>query len=417
MLVHDAVEQAVAEEFVRLQGFTLQPLLAASRAMSQALTATVDSLAQQAYEAWQRAGNTAAHHLFVTLRVSMGRSLESVLAQPDVQAALRQPFITATGETRDAIDEAWVQGAAHGLAAANQDLQIAGHQATGPVPLDQGPLNQLLDDAQANGDAAYDRFRAAITTTDPEAVRDAIVNTANAQALRARAGVDVSGKYAASAEKVAALEQAEQEQGIGLYKVWVTRFGPGTCRFCAALHGRRRNLHQAFPSNAALGSGPALATWGGPLGHPPRHPNCRCRVILWEPPVEQEEGPTLQTMRQTALTWWQALLRAIGLSRVVVPPYLRVQDGKVISVEGYTYQREGVSPAPIGRSAWARSLGGVPTPTSAYLEEARKRQAEGRRYAAGLQDISPTELKTKADAHVRDSVKDTHIAGRRQGDQ
>lgn len=177
----------------------------AATVQQQALSASIDTIAQQAYDAWQASGNQAAHHLYVTLRVSQNRPLAEVLAQPDVQAVLRRPFEHATDLTREAIEEAWIEGAAHGHAAGNQDLQIAGFEPIDPVEIDQDPLNRLLDDAQANGDAAYQRFRDSIQSQDPDTVRDAIRHATQDQALRARSGADVAGKTASSLAKLATL--------------------------------------------------------------------------------------------------------------------------------------------------------------------------------------------------------------------
>jgi hypothetical protein len=273
MLVHEAIEQAIAEEFVRLQGSTFQQLLAVSQAQSQALSGAIDIIAQEAGEAWTQAAETAAHHLFVTLRVNPNKPLAQVIAQPDVQAVLRRPFERATDETRQAISEAWQEGAAHGLAAANQDLQIMGLDPVGPVPLDQEPLAHLLDDAGANGDAAYQRFLNAIQTNDPVAVREALLHVGQNQALRARAGADVSGKSSASAMK----DQVYEEAGLK-YRKWVTSFSANTCGYCAALHGQRRRRGQPF----------GTTVWGGPLLRPPRHPNCRCRLAPWKPGIDEE---------------------------------------------------------------------------------------------------------------------------------
>jgi hypothetical protein len=294
MLVHEAIEQAVAEEFVRLQASTFQSILNSSQSQAQAISAAIDQISQQGYEAWAGAAETAARFLYGKLRVNPNRSLPSLLAEPDTQAALRRPFERACDETRQAIGAAWQEGAAQGLAAANQDLGIAGFDPVGPVPLDQGCLAQLLDDAGANCDAATDRFMAAIQTNDPEVVREAVRSVGRNQALRARAGGDVAGKFSASKMKEVALIEAAEAQGFKGYKVWVTSFSPTTCGFCAALHGQRRKLGQPFSSEVV---------WCLPMGHPPRHPNCRCRVVLHLSSFANEEGPTPASMQQMAQEW------------------------------------------------------------------------------------------------------------------
>jgi hypothetical protein len=44
--------------------------------------------------------------------------------------------------------------------------------------------------------------------------------------------VDAAGKYAHAAAKEAAYLRAQERSGVTIWKVWVTRFGPGTCPTC-----------------------------------------------------------------------------------------------------------------------------------------------------------------------------------------
>jgi hypothetical protein len=313
MRVHEAVEQAIAEEYVRLQGSSLQQLLNASAVAQQGLDAAIEVYAEQAEAAYQAAGEQAAQFLYDILRVSTERPLESVLRQPDVQAVLHRPFERAAASTREAISQAWQEGAAQGHGAANRDLGIVGIDPVDPVPIDQEALNRLLDDADRNGDAAYQRFRNAITSMDPDVVRESVRHVARDQARRARAGADVAGKFAANNARLWAWDQ----RGV-THKVWVASLSPVTCRYCLALHGKRQRLWAPFPTAARFGGGARLPWWGDrftpslPMLEPPRHIHCRCRLIPWGRSVvkdEDEEGPTLSDMLAMALEWFYEFFR------------------------------------------------------------------------------------------------------------
>jgi hypothetical protein len=310
-----SVLEALESEVVRLQGSTFQELLNASQGQAQALLEALQPFVDRAGTAWERAGDIAALHLQRVMRNNPTMPLETLMRRPDVRAVLSTPFADATAETKAAIQGAWDAGASHGLTAANQDLQIAELEPVeGPPAPDQPVLNRLLGDADANGAAARERFISGIQG-GPDEVHASLQAAGRSQARRARAGADVAGKHSWASAKEEAMARAAAEQGIMIYKVWVTSFTSGTCPTCAALHGTRRPLGQPFPKAAHFGDQAPPRVYGASLNHPPRHPNCRCRIVLHLSAFEGESGPTIATMRAASRAWWKALLEAIGLRR------------------------------------------------------------------------------------------------------
>ena len=63
--------------------------------------------------------------------------------------------------------------------------------------------------------------------------------------------------------------------GFRLRKLWVANFVNNTpCEFCQALHGTEVGLDEDFPTDLNK-----LKIYGDLKG-PPRHPRCRCRLLI-----------------------------------------------------------------------------------------------------------------------------------------
>lgn len=62
--------------------------------------------------------------------------------------------------------------------------------------------------------------------------------------------------------------QAFKSSGVSGQKEWIATMDERTCPWCRALDGKKVGLSETFESD------------GMALDHPPRHPNCRCSVIM-----------------------------------------------------------------------------------------------------------------------------------------
>lgn len=63
--------------------------------------------------------------------------------------------------------------------------------------------------------------------------------------------------------------------GFMVRKLWLANFlGNTPCDFCQVLHGKEVPLNESFPSDSNL-----LKIYGDLKG-PPRHPRCKCRLVL-----------------------------------------------------------------------------------------------------------------------------------------
>jgi hypothetical protein len=137
-----------------------------------------------------------------------------------------------------------------------------------------------------------------------------------------------------------AASEASFAQAPGqVHKLWVARFDLETapCSLCVRLHG----MHVPLADNFHVHDdepGPYLGT----LSRPPRHPRCRCSVVLYMPTeMKTDSGPAPLSMVQYA----DQVLRIIGAERhdfiaasvVRVEGYTRVVGGKTEQVSGYFY--------------------------------------------------------------------------------
>lgn len=195
-----------------------------------------------------------------------------LLARPDVDAVLVSTLDQASRLTRDAVRETWAE---HG-----------------------GPPHQYLTWLIDDADRAYQlagEVRRAVRRDHADgaaAVRGAVLDIGAHAALRSQLILHVA---AVAAQTMKQIEEgtAEQAAGAHVWKQWLCREDPATgtpddrvCHWCRALHRVVVPLHGNFPLGKAAdltGHGhltrPPRA-YHHVLPGPPRHPRCRCRIVI-----------------------------------------------------------------------------------------------------------------------------------------
>jgi hypothetical protein len=214
-----------------------------------------------------------------------------LLSQQGVHQTLVSVLASAQGQVETVTRAGYVAAAQLGAVAAGRDLAALGHD----VP-DLGDLGGYLDSVLADvrtafGAALFDiqtSVQAAFDGVQGDAAPAGRVLTTNTALGRAVARLRVR----ASATTVTALHRGFSDAQLAahadyrsvnpfipLSKRWqVTAADP--CPACAALHGQTVPLSEEFDHRAG-----ATAHYRPPrvyrdLHAPPRHPNCRCRLIL-----------------------------------------------------------------------------------------------------------------------------------------
>lgn len=127
-------------------------------------------------------------------------------------------------------------------------------------------------------------------------------------------------REAARAAEVAA--RALGAQGV----VWVSE--RDACVHCTGLAGEAVPFGQPFPAESPFAE--KQLTWQGYNGRPPRHPNCRCRLIPWDGTAETTEALRREAERSIARGWslptesnaqrLRALDRLLRMSGSRLPP-------------------------------------------------------------------------------------------------
>lgn len=280
---------------------TLTKVLTNAASQRAALADVLAELRAQAGASWTAEMAEAGDFILRVVRLNPKRSLESILAQPDVKDALTTPFKNATLVTQSAIKQGWETGQNMGVNAALRNLSTIGFDGNYGAFGNQSMLNKVLQDADNNGKSAAQRLVS--LAADGKATQQELDSLVDDLTRRAEYGVNFAMQKAYSEAEEASYAKAAAEEGAVIKKMWVTRFGPGTCLTCAALHGTIRTLGEAFPDMVTFGTGLPPKPYGL-LNGPPRHPNCRCRLVPFITKMANPGGATPKKMGVLARGWF-----------------------------------------------------------------------------------------------------------------
>jgi hypothetical protein len=213
-----------------------------------------------------------------------------LLGRPDVHAVLQDAMASAREVAEEAVREAW-----------------GGHPQTpylywllNDVAQAYGSLSVLRADIRRAWDGVVaEPFVKGVTPPGANPVMEAAQRRASdvlhailgygaSLALRSQLSAEVAS-VAAQTEAVLAQGAELEQAGEQPYKRWLCSSSPPddrTCHWCRALHWMTIPLNASFPAGD-----PADLTGHGRLTHPPRlyhgvlpgpprHPRCRCRVVV-----------------------------------------------------------------------------------------------------------------------------------------
>lgn len=265
---------------------SLESQLALAENYKRKLRAQETRLAKQA----ERAFRASVRDFLGNLRDASRTSPEG-LDGVDVRDELAAAMAPARERAAAAITEAYTSGRSLGLQAVVAEMGLldveyrhAGIQDT--------LLSQALRDLSRNFDLLEDEAARAISS----ALADASLRT-QAQRMH-RIAKDVS-RLAGTMSRRAALgartaaNRAYTDGQLSVRpvervrKMWVANFQDGPpCLTCAALHGTVLAMSADFdPEHSYAPSPPRVYR---DLAGPPRHPNCRCRLVLVPDPKDAE---------------------------------------------------------------------------------------------------------------------------------
>lgn len=234
---------------------------ALSRKFSQAL---VDKYTPQITALWEKANAEAAEHLNLVVSNNPAKDPEKIIKRPDVQEAMKAPFLEAAKASEALLKKAWAESEKGAVKQAKAEFKLIGAEWKGHES-DEALLNDLVGDLYANAKGARTRYEAAL--------RDGATPS---QIEKCNKGAPVRARYTLSVGvwSIAQLVRETACMLAGINRRWVSRNDANTCKWCKALHGKVVAPGQPFPK------GKGLKTYKNkPLWRPPRHPNCRCVVV------------------------------------------------------------------------------------------------------------------------------------------
>jgi hypothetical protein len=255
-----------AEAFVALANSSGEEISAA--ALRKALDALSKQYQSQVVALWEQANAEALRLLVLVMENNPKKSRIQILKRPDVKAVLREPYLEAAQRSEELLREAWDKAEAISVKHAKSDFKGLGADWIEHA-VDPSLRDALIADLHRNAKAMRMRYAQAMKDPNSPAVR--LKSVADDAKTRARYSVQTGVWGIATQVKDSAAQSA------GLNKMWIAVLDDATCTHCKALHGMIIGPGEQFPSDA--GANP-LGVYLGVLFGPPRHPNCRCVLIL-----------------------------------------------------------------------------------------------------------------------------------------
>ena len=255
-----------AEFIVALTSADDKKALAAAALARSALSEIAAEYEGKIGELWDAANKEALSHLLLVMGNNPHKPVEAIVARKDVQSALLWPYEQAAQQSEELMNAAWDTAEKESVKMAKGEAKLLGAVWKG-YETDRSLLDNLVGDLHANAKAMRSRVLEALKSDKEQG--KALGQVTNDATRRAKYSISVS------VWSVAAQVRDSAARMMGLNRIWVSRMDSKTCNHCKALHGWVVGPGEPFPK------GHLLKTYRDtPLFGPPRHPNCRCVVVL-----------------------------------------------------------------------------------------------------------------------------------------
>lgn len=287
------VAEATARLAISLSKAELQQLIAGTDVLRGQAAEMLSKPSQQAVAAWQAAGR-AVQIAVVRAAQKPGATPSKILRTAEVTKALAE-FDKAATKAKAAAGRAWDAGRVLGAESAVQQLGVLGVKPKA-APAARAVAPSILGDIDRNARDMRSRLLRVMKEQPRPTWASAIARETGTSARNVRMSVEASGMRGVRTSQVESLKAAGVRR-----KLWVTRFGPGTCPTCASLHGHIAPINGGF-RYATTFRGKAPKPYLD-LAGPPRHPNCRCVIVPL--PDDVHHGASPQTMKAFARKWWK----------------------------------------------------------------------------------------------------------------
>lgn len=238
----------------------------------------------------ERAFRTAVQDLLVNFRDRANASpdgFDSINVKEELALALEP----AKERAAAAITEAYNSGRSLGIQAVVAEMGYLGSEYR-HTDMNSGLLAQALRDLRRNFDKLeQDAARTISASFQDESLRTPAQKLRKVSKDMSRLTHTMSRRAALSAQTAANRAFTDGQLSVRpvdrMRKMWVANFSAGTpCLTCSALHGSVIALTDTFDAERSYAPNPPRVYRD--LAGPPRHPNCRCRIVLVPDPKEEE---------------------------------------------------------------------------------------------------------------------------------
>jgi hypothetical protein len=274
--------------------------------------------------------------LGLVVKNNPGKTPEEILGREDIAELLTKTLETGLSRARRSIQSAHVSAGGLGSVSAAQDLARLGIVAPRVPTPGTDYLNSVLADLERNVSSVVSKASDAIRdvwdlplppsyhqavggAANPlkeqaairsQAIKHEVERIARDLTLRSELGVaSVAHRAFTDAQTMVFKAAAEANPGVAILKVWVadTKSERPPCALCNALHGLAIPLDEEFPhGNADV---------YGDLQGPPRHPNCRCRIVPHLVTLDEPE-PEVPKLPEAARTMTAVEVQRMPQSRL-----------------------------------------------------------------------------------------------------
>ena len=322
----------------QLADLTQQQQAAEAAAFEKQAAEEADGGASAALAALVTAALTAWVLAFGSLAaVGAGAGLVSYLARirRDVDRAQSGLGRRATHVIEGALADATAMGARHALAFASR---ASGQRH--PVP-DVSISGDVVEAARGVADAVAEQLRLVARLLSPRNVtswRDVLTGLG---AARRAAGM-VRSAVAWCLHRAINDGATQAITTLDARALWVTE--PDACAICLAYAGRLADRDGRFPGGLSMDPASRTSTRAAIEG-PPRHPNCRCRLVPWRDEWASGRTDLPELLRQQALR-----SVATGRGRPSESRTVRIRAASALAANRHT-------PDPLRRAAQATVAG------------------------------------------------------------
>lgn len=235
------------------------------------------------------------------VRETVGTQIQARLSEfiDWVRRLIRDAFTGKGRQAQLAAERAAFNAAQAGMRHASRLAASMRRQPTPPVTVSPGTeAQQAADSIPAALQQEQDHALALLTTAGLTATGLAGLNSVFKRARRAVGRIATATAVAVGSAAAHASTLVARALGPDIRLLWVAEIG--ACPACRAYAGLHIRPGETFPGG--LSTDPQRTVFPAPIAAPPRHPHCRCALILWSSSWPIDGTPLPQLLRQRART-------------------------------------------------------------------------------------------------------------------